>query len=432
MDTQELTRVGPGTPMGDFMRQFWVPALLSSELKADGAPVRLLLLGEKLIAFRTTSGRVGIMDHRCAHRCASLFYGRNEQDGLRCVYHGWKFDADGKCVDAPNVRSRRPIHPTIKTRAYRTNEVHGVVWIYMGQRESPPPLPKLPVLAFPSERVHVWCMQRECNYLQAMEGDLDTSHTGFLHYGGGMGVESEVNEKIAETISLSTLDPEFKVVDTPCGVMAGAFRPADEQNTYWRFTNFILPCFSQVPPCRLGSEAILRAWVPMDDTHTMFFSITTESFQLSRSPNANIRPVRQAGLTMDYEYLPNTTDWYGRWRPASNLSNDHMIDREVQRTSSYSGIEGLDMQDAAVTESMGSIVDHELENLAQSDLLVVRTRRKMLEGMRAWQNERKLPSVIDDSELYSDRWSGHVIVPNNLDMLDAYRDNIPKNVNAAA
>ena len=170
---------------------------------------------------------------------------------------------------------------------------------------------------------------------------------------------------------MSTLNPEFRVMDTECGVMAGAYRPADEQSTYWRFTNFLLPFFSQVPPCQLGDEAILRAWVPMDDRHTMFFSITTETFHLSRSPNAKQRPIMQTGLTTDYKYLPNTTDWYGRWRLAANLSNDHMIDRDVQRTESYSGIEGLDIQDTAVTESMGPIVDHDMENLAQSDLLVV-------------------------------------------------------------
>jgi phthalate 4,5-dioxygenase len=432
METQLLTQVGPGTPMGELMRQFWIPGILSSELKADGAPVRLMLLGERLVAFRTTSGRVGVMDHRCAHRCASLFYGRNEHEGIRCVYHGWKFDADGQCVDAPNVRSRKPIHPTIKTKAHRTAEVHGVVWVYMGQREVAPPLPQLPVMMMPSEKVSVWCMQRECNYLQALEGDLDTSHAGFLHLGGGMGVLGDVKEKSPESISISTLDPEFRVMDTDCGVMAGAYRPADAQSTYWRFTNFILPFFSQVPPCRLGEEAILRAWVPMDDNHTMFFSITTETFHLSRSPNAKERPIPQTGLTTNYKFLPNTTDWYGRWRLAANLGNDHMIDRDIQKAQSYSGIEGLDIQDTAVTESMGPIVDHELEHLAQSDLLVVRTRRKMLAAMRAWQKDRQLPAALDKPDTYVSRWSGHVIAPNGQDMGDVYLNNIPKGVVAAA
>jgi hypothetical protein len=247
-----------------------------------------------------------------------------------------------------------------------------------------------------------------------------------------MGIQGDANEKLPESISISTLNPEFRVMDTECGVMAGAYRPADAQSTYWRFTNFLLPFFSQVPPCRLGDEAILRAWVPMDDTHTMFFSITTETFHLSRSPNAKQRPIMQTGLTTDYEYLPNTTDWYGRWRLAANLSNDHMIDRDVQRTESYSGIEGLDIQDTAVTESMGPIVDHDMENLAQSDLLVVRTRRKMLDAMRAWEKDKSLPPALDNPDLYRSRWSGHVIAPNGQDMNEVYLKSIPKGVVAAA
>ena len=170
----------------------------------------------------------------------------------------------------------------------------------------------------------------------------------------------------------------------------------------------------------------------MDDTHTMFFSITTETFHLSRSPNAKERPIPQTGLTTNYKFLPNTTDWYGRWRLAANLGNDHIIDRDIQKAQSYSGIEGLDIQDTAVTESMGPIVDHELEHLAQSDLLVVRTRRKMLDAMRAWQKDRRLPAALDKPDTYVSRWSGHVIAPNGQDMGDVYLNNIPKVVVAAA
>jgi len=366
------------------------------------------------------------MDHRCPHRCASLFYGRNENEGLRCVYHGWKFDGDGKCIEAPNVSSRIPIHPTIPTRAYRTHEVNGVVWIYMGERQTPPPLPQFPVLGLPADKVSVWCMQRECNYLQALEGDLDTSHSGFLHLGAGMGAEEIVKTKTtAEALSMTVPNPEFKIVETSSGVRAGAYRSASEGETYWRFTNFIMPFFSQVPPCRLGSEAVLRAWVPMDDHHTMFFSITSNTFLLSRSANAAPRAIPQPGLTTDYKFLPNTTDWYGRWRSAANLSNDHMIDREIQRTRSYTGIEGLDIQDAAVTESMGPIVDHSSENLAQSDLLVVHARRKMVNAVEQWVENKALPAAVDAVTLYGDLWSGHVIAPKGQNIEDVYEGNIP-------
>src|SRR5215468_10720231 len=139
----ELTRVGPGTVMGELMRQYWIPAAMSSELKRDGAPLRLMLLGEKLIAFRDSAGRVGVMDHRCPHRCASLFLGRNEAGGLRCVYHGWKFDAEGNCVDMPSVPVDRDFKDKVRAKAYRVAERNGLIWVYMGDRATAPPLPAI-------------------------------------------------------------------------------------------------------------------------------------------------------------------------------------------------------------------------------------------------------------------------------------------------
>ena len=181
-----LSRVGPGTPMGNFMREYWVPAALSSELTANGPPTRLMLLGEKLIAFRDRTGRVGVLDHRCPHRCASLFFGRNDKDGLRCAYHGWKFDVDGNCLDMPNVPQAPGVSPTrSRPRPIRSRERNGLIWTYMGARKEPPPLPMFEsvMIADDSER-NLFMVQRECSYLQALEGDIDTSHLGFLHMGG--------------------------------------------------------------------------------------------------------------------------------------------------------------------------------------------------------------------------------------------------------
>src|SRR5262249_40856175 len=165
--------------MGQLMRQYWVPAALSSEVVADAAPTRLMLLGEKLIAFRDSQGRVGVMDHACPHRCASLFFGRNEGSGLRCAYHGWKFDVEGNCLDMPNVPPRHAFPQKVKAKAYPVVERSGLVWAYMGAREVPPPLPVLEPLLLPGEERNLFCVQRECNWLQALEGDIDTSHFGF-------------------------------------------------------------------------------------------------------------------------------------------------------------------------------------------------------------------------------------------------------------
>src|SRR5580693_2166046 len=182
-DSEDLVRVGSGTVMGEMMRQYWIPAAMSSELERDGAPTRLMLLGERLIAFRDSSGRVGVMDHRCPHRCASLFLGRNEENGIRCVYHGWKFDAVGNCIDMPNTPPHQDYKQKVKAKAYKVAERNGLVWVYMGERAEAPPLPGIEASLLPESDLQIVFAQRECNWLQALEGDIDTSHFGFLHAG---------------------------------------------------------------------------------------------------------------------------------------------------------------------------------------------------------------------------------------------------------
>ena len=177
-----ITRCGPGTPMGGLMREYWVPAMLSSELpRADSDPVRVLLLGEQLIAFRDTNGKVGLVANNCPHRGASLFFGRNEEAGLRCVYHGWKFDVAGNCIDMPNEPAESDFKSKIKAVAYPCQERGGIVWTYMGPRKDPPPLPDLEANAM--EGATATAFQLECNWLQILEGDIDTTHVGFLPLG---------------------------------------------------------------------------------------------------------------------------------------------------------------------------------------------------------------------------------------------------------
>lgn len=422
MDNEILTRVGAGTPMGDLMRQYWLPALLSSELK-PGAPVRLMLLGEKLIAFRTYGGDVGIMDHRCPHRCASLFYGRVEKDGIRCTYHGWKFTTGGACVEQPNV-DPPPARIRVRTKGYRVVEKLGLVWVYMGGREEPPPLPEFPVLDLDSSRVSVWCEQRECNYLQCLEAEIDTSHSGFLHMGrvDWDGDDSDTRaESRDDGFSINTLQNRavrYKTIRTDAGVLAGGYRAAGDAQTYWRFANFALPFWTQPPPCEFGTEAIARAWVPMDDEHTMLFSISTDTFLSSHHPNA-ILPPPMPGLSFELPRLPDTTDWFGRHLLVQNQRNDYLIDREVQRTQSYSGIEGVDAQDMAIQESMGAIVDRSLENLVGADLAIVESRRRLLAAACAWRDSNIVPPGVDKPEAYRS-WSGFITAPSEEDWLDLY------------
>src|SRR6478672_3318758 len=191
-DNETVCQVGRGTPMGELMRQYWVPALLARELPMpDSDPVRVLLLGEKLIAFRDSNGRVGLIQNHCPHRGASLFFGRNEESGLRCVYHGWKFDVDGTCVDMPNEPAESDFKHKIKAVAYPCVERNGIVWTYMGPRQAPPPLPDLEANNLPEGEYSVGAILRECNYLQGLEGDIDTSHFSFLHFGAAAAETAE-------------------------------------------------------------------------------------------------------------------------------------------------------------------------------------------------------------------------------------------------
>ena len=216
----QLTQIGPGTVMGDLMRQYWIPAALSSELERDSAPIRLMLLGEKLIAFRDSTGHVGVMDHRCPHRCASLFLGRNEEGGIRCISHGWKYDVAGNCIDMPNVLPHQDFSRKVKAKAYKTVERSGLVWVYMGPRAEAPPLPALEILEIPNDEIGVTLIQRECNYLQALEGDIDTSHFGFLHAGHVDPDDVAEDEPIRHTITSRA--PEYHVTDTAWGTQYAA------------------------------------------------------------------------------------------------------------------------------------------------------------------------------------------------------------------
>ena len=422
-DNEIVTRTGPGTPMGELMRQYWIPALMSSELVADGPPLRLKLLCEELVAFRTASGKVGVMDHRCPHRRVSLFFGRNEEDGIRCVFHGWKFDTAGICLDQPNVPPHLGSTYKVKVKAYRTTERYGVIWVYMGARAEPPPLPNFPVFTMPPDRVSVWCEQRACNYLQPIEGELDTSHAGFLHMGGATGA-SHAGTTYGNKLDVENRAVEYKVVDTDGGLLAGGYRPADEQNTYWRLGNFLLPFWTQPPPCAFGAEAIARAWVPIDDTHTMLFGISTDTYIMAQGPRAS-RPTSVPGMSFDYNFLPNTSDWYGRWRMASNESNDYLIDREMQRTQSYSGVEGLDIQDSMVQESMGAIAEHDKEHLVPSDLAVARIRRRLLLAATALRDDGSVPPGVDQPDAYG-TWCGYLIAPKDKDVERVYADAVAK------
>ena len=414
-DSQLLTRVGSGTPMGAFMREYWIPAILSSELVADAPPTRVMLLGEKLIAFRDTQGNVGLMDHRCPHRCASLFFGRNEEGGVRCAYHGWKFATTGECLDMPNVPEHQKFEQHVRAKAYPCVERNGIVWTYMGARAEPPPMPCFEALLLPEAERNMFCVQRECNWLQGLEGDIDTSHFSFLH-AGAVAFDQADPTNLGRYAMLNRA-PEYHVADTDWGTMYAAYRPAEPDTTYWRVAHFMFPFWTIPPDGAFSDHIIARAWVPMDDTHTMFFHVSWKKNTPGLRKLKDGTPI--PGVSIGNDYLPNTNDWHGRWRLKANASNDYMIDRDTQKSDSYSGIEGIHLQDQALTESMGEIVDHTFENLAGSDLMITRTRRRILQAVRSAQHGVAAPGA-DRPETYQGARGGDFLSPNTIGWLEAY------------
>lgn len=426
-DTHDLTRTGPGTPMGNLMRRYWIPAMKSEELAPGGSPVRLLLLGEKLVAFRSPSGEVGVMDHLCPHRTASLFFGRNEEGGLRCIYHGWKFNLEGDCIEAPNIAEQKSVVSQVKNPAYRVHEANGVVWVYMGQEAEMPEPPKFEVMNVADGELRVDFAQRDCNWLQALEGDIDTSHFAFLHLGNVE--EHHLNEGDTARYVVRDRTVHLEVDDAPWGTTYCSVRAADSGQTYLRYANFLFPFWTQAPQGAFESNLLLRAWVPMDDTHMMLITFSWTK-RVGLQPMKNGQPL--PGVA-PHELLPNTTDWLGRYRAVQNRDNDYMIDREAQRTNTiWCGMKDIVTQDVAVTESMGEISDRTKEHLVHSDLMIVRTRRRLLRAARELASHGTNPPGVQDPFVYSDARGGELVVPDFKNWTDTYNEKLKEAIRVAA
>ena len=243
-DNETLVRVGPGTTMGDMMRIYWLPFMASSDLEKDGQPQTVKLLGETLIVFRDSEGRVGLVDHICPHRGAPLVFGRNEDCGLRCVYHGWKFDVDGNVADMPAEPPRSRLKDRVKIKSYPCVERGGVVWTYMGDEpeESRPPLPSFEWNMVPEENVVVTFRVQECNWLQALEGEIDSAHAPILH--GRIDDGGSINQWVAKR----DLRPTFECMRQDFGMSIASRRVLDDDTLYWRVNQFVMPFYSLVPP----------------------------------------------------------------------------------------------------------------------------------------------------------------------------------------
>jgi phthalate 4,5-dioxygenase len=404
-ENEFLTRIGPGTPMGELLRHYWMPMLLSSELpEADGRPMRTRLLGENLVAFRDSEGRPGLLAENCPHRGASLFFGRNEEAGLRCVYHGWKFDVSGHCVDMPNEPPESNFKDKVQARAYACAERNGVIWAYMGPRSQPPPLPDLEWNVLPETHSAKWKAMRSCNWVQGLEGDIDTSHLYLLH--------SRLNPDDEPSLGVWHPDrhPRLELVPTDYGVKYAARRDEDEEHYYWRITQFLLPIHVYFPPGGF-SGVPGHIWVPMDDEHTMVWSVMA-------NPDGPLSErQREIGGRGNGSYLPDSSEPLGHWRLAANASNDYMRDYEVQRTKTFTGIPSIFLQDQSVTESMGPIYDRTTERLGTTDAMVIQVRRRLIEAARALLENGVAPDGVDRPGIYGVR-SGSIVLPKAVNWLE--------------
>jgi phenylpropionate dioxygenase-like ring-hydroxylating dioxygenase large terminal subunit len=296
----------------------------------------------------------------------------------------------------------------------------------MGERQdAPPPLPMLEAHLLPEDEANIIFAQRDCNFLQALEGDIDTSHFSFLH-AGSVKLE-DLAENDLGRYQILNKTPEFVSDETPWGTMYAAFRPADDNQFYWRIAHFLFPCFTMQPNGAFSHLIGARAWVPLDDTHTMFIQVNWKNQKRGLSTTKTGAPI--PGGAMGMQYLPNTTDWLGRWRITQNLANDYLIDREAQRRNVYTGITGIHTQDQAVTESMGGIVDHTFERLAPSDLMITQTRRRLLRAVQAFAVDGTLPPGIEDPSIYLGARSGHFVSDAATDWRTTYAEQLRLSAN---
>jgi len=369
-DNDLITRTDNGAVLGQLMRRYWLPALLSEEIpERDGRPVRVRILGEELVAFRDSEGRIGLLGEHCSHRGTSLFFGRNEEKGLTCIYHGWKYDVEGNVLDTPAEPDRSVIRDKVKHLSYPTHEVAGIIWAYLGPREKTPLFPNYRFTQAPKENVYVTKVLLECNWLQGLEGECDTAHVAIMHHGAQkFGRGKPV---------LQDLAAEYETEETDFGVRMIATRTQpDPKEHYVRVSSFVMPVEVWVPV--FNRE--IHMYVPINDTRTWRYDLGYL--------NRPVKPEdvhRRSSIGPDYRKIPN-------------LSNDYLQDPDMMRTQNFTGIKEIMVQDACVTETMSysGIFDRTKERLGVSDKAVITVRNYLLRTVKAFERGEEPPHIITD------------------------------------
>jgi phenylpropionate dioxygenase-like ring-hydroxylating dioxygenase large terminal subunit len=371
-ENELLTRTGPDTPMGKLARRYWLPALLTEELpEPDGTPVRVKLMGERLVAFRATNRQVGLVNEFCPHRGASLVLARNEEDGLRCIYHGWKMGCDGSVLDTPTEKPGTDFKNRLHQTAYPTHEAGGMVWTYMGPPDKQPAFPRFAWNTVPASHVYPVKILQESNFLQGIEGGLDPIHVQFLHRQlDGSGLKQR-NMALGGALDMP---PDQYTLDTSYGFRSAAIRGhSDSTRRYVRVTPFMMPWWTivpfPVPEVGIGRGTQAHAWVPLDDDHCWVYYIHFDPYA----------PIDRGAVDGVFGWSTLLSPGYVKRANASNL---YMQDRELMRTTNYSGIANGVLQDLAINETQGPIYDRTTEHLGTSDVAVITLRRRMLQAVR--------------------------------------------------
>ena len=406
-----LTQTGPGTSMGDLFRRYWLPALLAEELPEDDSPpVRVKILSERLIAFRDSEGRYGLMDEFCAHRGVSLWFGNVRECGIRCAYHGWKYDVTGQCVEVPSEPENSNFSRKVKLTSYPLVKVGDVLWTYMGDPEQRPELPEFEFAHVPAEQTFTSKRWQESNWLQALEGGIDSSHVAWLH-SGGLKSDPLFKDTQGNVYTLTDRRPFFEVAEADGGLFIGARRNAENGNYYWRITPWVMPSFTMVPP-RGDHPVHGHFWVPIDDHDCWVY---TFDYHPTRALTPEERQAMKDGHGVHSRNIPGT------YRPQENKDNDYLIDREAQkRGETFSGVRGIAQQDASLQESMGPIVDRTKERLVSSDTGIIKARQKLRKAVEALRDEGVAPPGVDPA--HHRVRSAAIVLPQEESFIEACRD----------
>jgi nitrite reductase/ring-hydroxylating ferredoxin subunit len=371
--------------------------------------VRVKLLSERLLAFRDTTGRYGLIDEFCAHRGVSLWFGRNEENGLRCPYHGWKYDVTGQCVEVPSEPAESGYCKRIKLKSYPLVERGGILWTYMGAPERQPALPEFEFALLPPEHRYVAKRLQESNWLQALEGGIDSSHVSWLHR-GELNSDPLFKGAKGNQYNLNDARPVFEVVESPGGLYIGARRNAEGGHYYWRITPWVMPSFTMIPP-RGGHPVHGHFWIPIDDHNCWTWSF---DYHVQRALTPGEVQAMRDGKGIYVKFEPGT------FRPLANKDNDYLIDRAAQKAGrTFSGVEGIAMQDASLQESMGPIVDRTKENLVSTDNGIIMARHRMLKAIKAMENGVTPPGVDVAHQRVR---SAAVVLPPDQPFIDGARE----------